>query len=81
MFAVKPCDHPMVTKRRIVEGETFGFPHPFRWPGRSKRSRNAGGDSARRWSAWKIGYFAFMAALLLLVVLAMVWIGAYLLWP
>jgi len=78
MFAVKCCDHPIVTRRRIVEGEAFGFPFPGRWPGRSKRSRNEGGGSARRWPAWKIGYFAFMAALLVLVV-ALVWAGAYVL--
>jgi hypothetical protein len=78
MFDVKPCDHPMMTRRRIVEGETFGFPHPFRWPGRSKRSRNEGRDS-RRWPAWKISYFAVMAVLLVLVVMAMVWVSAYLL--
>jgi hypothetical protein len=79
MFDVKPCDHPTVTRRRIVEGEAFGFPYPSRWPGGSKASHGAGA-SARRWPVWKVGYFAFIAILVVLVALAFVWVGVFVFW-
>jgi hypothetical protein len=70
-------NHAPVEQRRVVEGETFGFPHPRRWPGGSKRSRDDRAHSERRWPAWKVVTSAFIAALLVLLASAFFWVGVY----
>jgi hypothetical protein len=69
-----------VEKQHVVEGETFGFPYPGRWPRGSRGSLDDVRTSARRWPTWKVAYFTLMAVLLLLVVLALGWAGVYVFW-
>jgi hypothetical protein len=66
-----------VNERRIIEGETFGFPLLGRWPRGSKRSPKGVRNSARYRRAWKVAYFGVMAVLLMLVLLAFVGVGVY----